>query len=244
MLPAAWARSQPTIAPVARPAAVSRSISSACPVAKFTPDRKTSARSGAFVRDGRLEVLGPDEVVPVTRPDDDEVRRGIQAAPGEVGRQGVTVGREERTVGEDPATATLRPEERGEEEVDVDGQAVEQRDLDRARPDDPRHRLAQRSIEREPGAGRVEPGVDAVARPRVELRRDRRARRSAAGGRATGRRGRSRAIHRVRSGCGTGRASTASAHQPRRASARPASAWAGLRCRWRFRERRVAFADA
>ena len=134
MLPAAWARSQPTTAPAAWPAAVSRSISSACPVAKLTPARKTSARSRAVRRDGRLEVLGPDEVLAVARPDDDEVRRGVQAAPGEVGRQGVPVGREERPVGQDPAAATLGPEERSEQEVDVDGQAVEQRDLDRVAP--------------------------------------------------------------------------------------------------------------
>jgi hypothetical protein len=117
-------------------AAVSRSISSAWPVAKLTPLRKTSARSPPD-RDRRFEILGPDQVLTVSRADDDEVGSPGPAALREVARQRVAIRREERTIGEDPPAPALGPEERGKKQVDVDGQAVEQRDLDRERAHDP-----------------------------------------------------------------------------------------------------------
>ena len=120
-------------------------MSSACPVAKLTPAEEDEREVVGVVGDGRLEVLDPDDVLAVARSDDDEVRRRIQPALGEMARQGVAVGREERTVGEDPPAPAVGPEERGEQQVDVDGQAVEQCDLDRPGADDPGHRLAQRS---------------------------------------------------------------------------------------------------
>ena len=126
--------------------------------------------------DGRLEVLDPDQVLTVARADDDEVRSRVQPALREMGRQGVAVGREERSVGEDPSAPAIGPEERGEQQVDVDGEAVEQRDLARERPDDPCHRPAQGRVQREPWTARVEPGVDALARPGVQFGRDRRGR--------------------------------------------------------------------
>ena len=243
MFPAACARSQPTTAPASWPAAVSRSISSACPVAKLTPPRKTSARSSALYGDGRLEVLDPDEVLALARSDDDEVGRRIQPALGEMARQGVAIGREERTVGEDPPAPAIGPEERGKQQVDVDGQAVEQRDLDRTGADDAGHRLAQGRVQGEPRTRGVEPGVDCRGAPRRPAPSRSRRPRSAAAARATGPRGRSRACRRARSGCGTGRASSASALRPRRVPARPPRSWAGLRCRANC-ERRVAFGDA
>ena len=45
-LPAAWAISQPAIAPTSCTAAVSRSTGSAWPVAKLTPSKRASARLG------------------------------------------------------------------------------------------------------------------------------------------------------------------------------------------------------
>ena len=123
-------------------------------------------------RDGRLEVCGPDDGLAVTGPDHHEICRRVEPALGQVARQGVPVRREEWVVGEDPPAPAGWTEERDEQQVDVDGQAVEQRHLDRVRADDPAHRLAQRSVEREPRAVRVEPGVDAEARPGVELGRD------------------------------------------------------------------------
>ena len=138
MLPAAWARSQPTTAPAAWPAAVSRSMSRACPVAKFTPARKTSASSSACSAIAPSRSLGPERsprrrVAPTTMRSADR----IQPARREVAGQGVPVGREERRVDEDPPPLALRPEERGQQQVDVDGQRVEERDLGGTGADDP-----------------------------------------------------------------------------------------------------------
>ena len=143
---------------------------------------------GAVSRDGRLEILGPDEVLAGARPDDDEVRRRIQAAlrRGGWSARGGRTGRAGRRPGSAGAGPTGRKNE-ANRRWRFDGQAVEQR---RPRPvarrrSGPSTRGASAS-QREPRPPRVEPGVDAEAGPGVELRRDRRRPRSAAGARATG----------------------------------------------------------
>ena len=123
----------------------------------------------AVLGDGGLEVAAPEGGI--TRPwlDDDQVRLRVEPARREVARQGMPVGREERAVGEDPAAAPHRPEERREQQVEVDRQRVEHRDLRRSRADDPGERLAQRVVEREPWPVALEERVDAMLGPAVEL---------------------------------------------------------------------------
>ena len=144
-LPAAWARSQPTTAPAACPAAVRRSTGRAWPVAKFTPAGKTSASRSASssIAPSRSSIRSVDSpargsTTIRSMAGSRRARRG--ALPG------VPVGREQRAVGQDRAAPPGRAEEGGQEEMDVDGQAVRERDLDRAGADDPRHRLAQRLV--------------------------------------------------------------------------------------------------
>ena len=156
----------------------------------------------------------------VARADDDEVRRRVEPALGEVARQRVAVGREERAVGQDPPAPAVGPEERGEQEMDVDGQAVEQRR--------PRRGARRRS-------GAIGSRSDLVqGEPRTAAGRTRRRRRGAPRRRArssmAARRGPRlqperlagqvdrRRCRRAPSGCGTGRASPASAPRPHRAS--------------------------
>ena len=134
MLPAAWARSQPT----RRPGGVAgggqpldRVRLAGGEVDAGQEDQRDLAGP---VGDGRLEILGPDGGFAGSRSDHDEVPHRVQPALGEVGRQGVAVRREERAVGQDPAAPAVRPEERGEQEMEVHGQAVEQGDLGRGAP--------------------------------------------------------------------------------------------------------------
>ncbi len=172
-LPAAWARSQPTWAPAACPAAVRRSTSWACPVAKLTPARKTTATDGPFSCDRRLEIVRPDSRLAVPRPDDDQVCVRVETARRQVARQRVTVGREEWAVGQDPASRADGTEERGQQEVDVRGQAEHQPDLRGSGADDPGHRRTKGVVHREPRSVGREPGVDPEARPGIELGLDR-----------------------------------------------------------------------
>ena len=112
-LPAAWARSQPTTAPAAWPAAVRRSISSAWPVAKLTPARKTSARSGPCSAMAASRSVVRTVASPARGPTTTRSATGSRPRSGQVRRQGVAVGREERAVGQDPASPAGRAEERG-----------------------------------------------------------------------------------------------------------------------------------
>ncbi len=240
MLPAAWARSQPTGAPAAWPAAVSRSIGWAWPVAKLTPARKTSAISPApsAMAASRSSVRTVDS--PVRGPTTTRSRSGSRPRAGQVGRQRVAIRREERAVGQDPASPPVRPEERGEQEMEVHGQAVEQGDLGRERAHDARHRLAHRLIEREPRPSRLEPGVHAEVGPGDQLPLDGRPGRARLEPERLAREVDGRWIRRAPSGGGTGRGVT-SAGRLRRAPGRPprparwprirapGSSWADLR---------------
>ena len=133
------------------------------------PGQEDEREVGAVLGDGRLEVRGPDGRLAGAWPDDDEVGDRVEAASGQVRRQGVAVGREERAVGQDPASPAGRTEERGQQEMDVGGQPEHQPDLGGSRPDDPGHRTTQRLVHREPRPLGREPGIDAEARPGVEL---------------------------------------------------------------------------
>ncbi len=93
--------------------------------------------------DRGLEVARPEGRLAGAGRHDDQVRDRIQPASREVAGERVPVGREERSVHEDASPPTRRPEERGQQQVDVDGQRIEERDLGGPCPDDPRHRLAQ-----------------------------------------------------------------------------------------------------
>ena len=68
MLPAAWARSQPTTAPAAWPAAVSRSIVERLAGREVDARQEDQREVRPCVGDGRLEVLGPDEVLAARGP--------------------------------------------------------------------------------------------------------------------------------------------------------------------------------
>ena len=94
--------------------------------------------------DRALEVARPDRRLAAPRSDHDQVRGRVEPALGEVAGQGMAIGREERRVRQDAAAPAGRAEERREQQVDVDGQAVEDRDLGSARTHDPGHRLAKR----------------------------------------------------------------------------------------------------
>ena len=114
------------------------------------------------------------QVLAVARPDDDELRRRVQAVEPELGRHDVAVAREGRAVDEDPLRDPARPEERREQQVEVDAQRVAGRDLGRPRADEPCR--ASRSGPRSRATAMfVEPAVDAVVRPLVELPAERRA---------------------------------------------------------------------
>ena len=121
------------------------------------------------LRDRTFQVRGPDRVLARAWPDHDEIRSRIQPARREVAVQSVPVGREERRIHQDPPSRPLGPEERGEQQVDVDGQRVEDRDLERTGAHDPGHRLAQRVVEREPRPLAVPPALDTQVRPTVQL---------------------------------------------------------------------------
>ena len=94
----------------------------------------------AVLRDGRLEVLDPDRVLAGPRSDRDEVRVGVESAPREVAAVGVAVRREDRRIGQDASSRPGRAEERGEHQLEVDGQRVEDRDLARTRAHEARQR--------------------------------------------------------------------------------------------------------
>ena len=177
MLPAAWARSQPTTAPAAWPGRGQPFDLERLAGREVDPGQEDEREVVGLVGDGRFQVLGPDD-----RAHRRAGRRRPGPSSGSSPRWARWLVRACRSDGKSGPSARIRrrrplgPEERGEQEMDVDGQAVEQRHLDRARPDDPAHRLAQRPVQREPRSRRVEPGVDAQARPGVQLGRDRRGR--------------------------------------------------------------------
>jgi hypothetical protein len=180
------------------------------------------------LHDGRLEIGGADDGLTRARTDDDEVRLGIQPAGRKVCRQGVSVGREEWAVGEDPSASAGRTKERHEQEVDIDGQAVEQRHLDRSRTDDPA--IASRSDPSSVNHGRS--GSNQASTPsRAQASSSVATAAAAALGWSPSDRppDRSREIRRQRRGCGSGRASPAPAAQPCHASARHPLTRAGLR---------------
>ena len=154
----------------------SRSISCACPVAKLTPARKTRARSSACSRiAASRSAVGIGDAAPAAL-DHHQIARRVEPSLGEVARDRVAIGREERAVDEDPPAPAGRPEERGQQQVDVDGQPVQDGHLGRPGADDPGHRFAEAVRPGEPGPVRIEPGVDAEPRPGVELGVDRGAR--------------------------------------------------------------------
>ena len=119
--------------------------------------------------DGALEVLDPVQRLAVPRPDDDQVARGIEPVQAQLQFDGIPVGRERRCVDEDRRPRAGRPEERREQQVQVDGQRVERRDLVGTRPDEPRGRFAHGVVGLEPGAVPGEPAVDPEPPPRLEL---------------------------------------------------------------------------
>ena len=125
--------------------------------------------------DRGLEVLDAQGVLPGARLHRDEVGRRIEPAIGEMAHQRVPVGREERHIHEDPSPRTARSEEGCEQQLDVDGQRVEDRHLVPPRPDDPGHAVAKPVVESEPLRRVGEHALDAEVRPRVELRLDGRA---------------------------------------------------------------------
>ena len=118
--------------------------------------------------DGRLERLRFDEVLARRGTDDDEVAGRVRAMQPQVALDGVAIGREGRRVDEDRPAVPGRPVDRGEEQVQADGQGVDRRDLVGLGADEPGARPAQAVIELEPAVG-VEVAVDAEARPGVEL---------------------------------------------------------------------------
>src|SRR5690349_23299084 len=81
------------------------------------------------VADRGLEVVRPDGRLADPWLDDDQVRRGVEASRREVAGNGVAIGWEQRAVDEDPASRAARPEERDQEQVEIDRQRVGDRDL-------------------------------------------------------------------------------------------------------------------
>ena len=144
--------------------------------------------------DGRLEVLGPHRRLARARSDHDEVLGRIEPVMDELRLDGVPVRRERRRVDEDLRPAPARPEERGQQEVEVDRQRVHRR-----RPRSGRAPTS-RAVGSRSGSSNetqvavlVEVALDAERGPRVQLGLDGRAQPTAVARRATGRRGRSAA---------------------------------------------------
>ena len=243
MLPAACARSQPTTAPASWPAAVSRSMSNACPVAKLTPPRKTRARSSAWsamaVSRSSIRTRCSPSRGPMTT-------RSVAGSSPRWARWLVSAWRSDGKSGPSARIRRRRPSGRKNEAssrwmltVRLLSRAISTGRAPTTRAIDSR-RVASRVNH---GTRGVEPCIDSAAAPRRRAPWRSPRRRSAAAARATGLPGRSPGCRRAPSGCGTGRASSASALRPRRVPARLPRSWAGLRCRANC-ERRVAFGDA
>ena len=126
-------------------------------------------QASAVLVDGRLEVVRRQRPFAVWRPDDDQVLRRVQAVESELQFDRVPVRREGRGVDEDRRSRAGRPEERRQQQVQVDGQRVERGDLAGTRADQSRRRSADGVVRRDPGAFPLEPAVDAETRPRSEL---------------------------------------------------------------------------
>ena len=176
-LPAAWARSHRTVTPAACPAAVNRSMSRTCPVAKLTPARTISARSGPWSRIAAARSSGRRVASPVRGAT--TTRSAIGSSPREA-RWLVSACRSDGKSGASTRIRRRRPAGRKNDvrsSVEVDRQRVEDRDLRRPGTHDPRHRFAQRVVLGEPRPLGGEPAIDAEAGPAVEHLLDRVARR-------------------------------------------------------------------
>ena len=147
-------------------------MSRACPGGVVHAGEEDEGELVGVVGDRGFEIVGPQRVLPGPRPDHDQVAARVEPARDEMRGQRVPVAREERAIGQDPAARPRRAEERREQQVEVDRQAVHQADLVRPGTDDPRHRRAERIVECEPWSAFGEPGTDPEARPGVELRLD------------------------------------------------------------------------
>ena len=131
----------------------------------------------ALRRDRRLDILVPQQVLALARAHDHELGRRVEAVEPELRRHDVPVARERRGVHEDPRPGAGGPEERGQQQVEVDAQRVAGRDLGSACADEPRRAVPEPVLVSDPRRAFLEPAVDAAVRPLVELPRQRLARR-------------------------------------------------------------------
>ena len=141
-------------------------------VGEIDPREEDEREVGGVLGNRALEVGRTDRGLPAARTDDDEIGRRVETARCEMAGQGMAVGWEERAIGQDAPMSASWPEERGQQQVDVDRQGVEDRDLGWARTHDPGHRLTHRIVVGEPRPVAGEEAVDAEVRPALELRID------------------------------------------------------------------------
>jgi hypothetical protein len=131
----------------------------------------------AMTVDRRIEVVRSERVLALARSDDHEIRRRVETVMAELRLDDVAVGWERRGVDEHPPPGAVGPEERREQQVQVDAERVRGADLGRCRADDPARRAGQLPLDVDPRPRRIEPAIDPEPRPCVEPLLDRRPRR-------------------------------------------------------------------
>ena len=127
----------------------------------------------ALVGDGRLEVRVTQRGLAGAWRDDHEVAGGVQPVMPQLRLHGVPVRGERGRLDEDPGATAQGPEERRQQQVQVDRERVHGHDLVRSGAHEACGPLADDAVSLDPCGAAAEVALHALGGPRIELREDR-----------------------------------------------------------------------